>query len=226
MNGMLTAFEGKSFAVGFSFAGEQRAYVQDVALSLKEKGVSVFYDRYHEVDLWGCDLLDTLNDLYSERLNLVVLFVSKEYVEMDFTNVERRAVLTKAISTRQKYVMPVRFDESKLPGLPPTIGYLSASENTPEQLAVKICKALGISQQVKANAIPAPHSPSPSGIVLYSHKDHDGRHVIGQDEWSFELRVSAASSDCIHVYNDPPSINGVAIAEGAGLFQRSRTLRA
>ena len=143
MNNGLTALAGKTFSVGVSFAGEQRTYVQDVALSLKEKGVSVFYDRLHEVDLWGCDLIDTLNSLYSESLNLVIVFVSKEYVEKDFTNVERRAALSKAITTRQKYIMPVRFDDTKLPGLPATIAYLNASENTPEQLAVKICKALG-----------------------------------------------------------------------------------
>lgn len=44
MTAGLTAFNGQSFAVGLSFAGEQRTYVQDVALSLREKGVTVFYD--------------------------------------------------------------------------------------------------------------------------------------------------------------------------------------
>lgn len=211
----LTAFNGQSFAVGLSFAGEQRAYVQDVALSLREKGVTVFYDRFHEVDLWGCDLVDTLNDLYSERLSLVVVFVSKDYVAKDFTNVERRAALSKAITTRQKYVMPVRFDDAKIPGLPNTIGYLNASENSPEQLTVKICKALGLSERVKSNNVAPPYSRNAQGTVTFCHEDHDGRFLIGQDEWQFEIATSGASNDGIYIYNDPPSISGVAIAKDA-----------
>lgn len=218
----LTAFAGQSFAVGLSFAGEQRPYVQDVALSLKEKGVTVFYDRFHEGDLWGCDLVDTLNDLYSERLNLVVVFVSKEYVEKDFTNVERRAALSKAITTRQKYVMPVRFDDAKLPGLPSSIAYLNASENSPEQLAVKVCKVLGISERVKTNTVPPPQSQSATGTISFCHEDHDGRFMIGQDEWQFEIATSGASNDGIYIYNYPPSISGVAIAEGATSVEEIR----
>lgn len=215
MTGSLTALQDQKFSVGLSFAGEQRAYAQDVALSLREKGVSVFYDRFHEVDLWGCDLVDTLNDLYSERMSLVIVFVSKEYVEKDFTNVERRAALSKAISQRSRYVMPVRFDNTKLPGVPPTLGYLSAEDNTPEQLAVKICKALGIAPLLKANQIPAPQNPSSTGVIQFNPEDHDGRYLIGQDEWQFEICVSGPSDDSIHIYNDPPSISGVAIAVGA-----------
>lgn len=215
MNSGLTALAGKKFSVGLSFAGEQRTYVQDVALSLKEKGISVFYDRLHEVDLWGCDLVDTLNTLYSESLNLVIVFVSKEYVEKDFTNLERRAALSKAITTRQKYIMPVRFDDTKLPGLPSTIAYLNASENTPEQLAVKICKALGLSENIKANQVRPPHSADAQNTVTFCQNDHDGRYLIGQDEWQFEIDTSSAGSDSIHLYNDPVNINGVAIAQGA-----------
>ncbi|MDY0832470.1 toll/interleukin-1 receptor domain-containing protein [Pseudomonas sp. SED1] len=214
MTNGLTALNGQTFAVGLSFAGEQRAYVQDVALSLREKGVTVFYDGFHEVDLWGCDLVDTLNELYSESMNLVVVFISKDYVAKDFTNVERRAALSKAITSRQKYVMPVRFDDTKIPGIPNTFGYLSASENSPEQLAVKICKALGISERVKANEISPPYSKSAQGTITFNHTDHDGRFLIGEDEWQFEIATSGASNDGIYIYNDPPSINGVAIAEG------------
>lgn len=108
----LTAFENKKFSVGLSFAGEQRSYVQDVVLSLKEKDVSVFYDRFHEVDLWGCDLVDTLHDLYSERFDLVIVFVSEDYVKKDFTNLERHAALSTAIRKAEKYILPVKFDSA------------------------------------------------------------------------------------------------------------------
>ena len=44
------------YDVALSFAGEDRFYVDQVATILKEQGVSVFYDEFEEVDLWGKDL--------------------------------------------------------------------------------------------------------------------------------------------------------------------------
>lgn len=208
-------FEDKSFSVGLSFAGEQRDYVEAVALALKARGVDVFYDAFHEVELWGCNLADTLDDLYSERMNAVVLFISKAYVAKPFTDVERQAALAKAIQTRQKYIYPVRFDGVKLPGLPSTISYLEASRNTPEQLAAKICQVIGAAVALKDNAVAPPSLPAADGIISFSQVDNDGRAIIGRDVWQFELKTSAAGADAFHLYNDPASIKGVAVAHGA-----------
>lgn len=43
----------EAYEVVLSFAGEDRAYVENVAEFLIARGVSVFYDRYEEVTLWG-----------------------------------------------------------------------------------------------------------------------------------------------------------------------------
>ena len=40
----------------FSFAGEDREYVEEVASILKDQGVKIFYDKFEEVELWGKDL--------------------------------------------------------------------------------------------------------------------------------------------------------------------------
>lgn len=209
----LTALEGEKFAVGLSFAGEQRDYVQDVALGLQARGVRVFYDAFEEDALWGCDLIDTLHDLYSERMQRVVVFVSKEYVAKPFTNLERRSALSKAITLNTKYVLPVRFDDTVLPGMPSSTGYLRASDKTPEQLAVAICNQLGMSQSLKANQIPPPRSEFVRETISFCHVDHDGRHIIGKDEWAFEIKVAGAHYNSIQFYNDPPGIRGVAHAD-------------
>lgn len=207
-------FENHSFSVGLSFAGEQRDYVEAVALGLKARGIDVFYDAFHEVELWGCNLVDTLDDLYGERMNAVVLFISKEYVEKPYTDVERQAALAKAIQTRQKYIYPVRFDAVKLPGLPSTISYLEASRNTPEQLAAKICQVIGATTALKDNAIPRPSNGAAYGTITFSQVDYDGKATIGHDVWQFELQASAGGSDGFYLYNDPSSIKGVAVAYG------------
>ena len=44
------------YDVCLSFAGENRAYVEEVASDLFARGIRVFYDKYEEVELWGKDL--------------------------------------------------------------------------------------------------------------------------------------------------------------------------
>ena len=58
------AFE---FDVCFSFAGEDRAYVEEVAAKLKSLGVTVFYDRYEQAALWGKDLYVHLDEVYRTK---------------------------------------------------------------------------------------------------------------------------------------------------------------
>lgn len=41
------------FDIALSFAGEDREYVDQVATILHSKGISVFYDLFEEVNLWG-----------------------------------------------------------------------------------------------------------------------------------------------------------------------------
>ncbi|WP_417249907.1 TIR domain-containing protein [Celeribacter sp.] len=218
MTGGMTAFKESSFSVGLSFAGEQRDYVEEVALALRARNVNVFYDAFHEADLWGCNLVDTLDDLYSERMKAVIIFVSKEYVEKAFTSVERQAAQSKAISAKNKYIYPVRFHDVKLPGMPSTISYLEAARNTPEQLAAKICKVIGATLTHKDNDVTPPRSKTESGRFSFSQEDYDGRAEIGEDIWRFEIQTSPASGSSVYFYNDPETIRGIAVAEGATDF--------
>ena len=74
---------------------------------------------------------------------------------------------------------------------------------------------LGFSENAKANQVRPPHSADAQSTVTFCQNDHDGRYLIGQDEWQFEIATSSAGSDSIYIYNDPANINGVAIAKGA-----------
>ena len=80
------------YDVALAFAGEQRAYVEDVAHSLRDAGASVFYDKF--ADLWGKDLTVELEQVYRSGSRYVVIFVSKEYVEKAWPNEERQHALS------------------------------------------------------------------------------------------------------------------------------------
>jgi CheY-like chemotaxis protein len=127
--------------VALSFAGEDRAYVQAVANALKGE-FTVFYDADEDVTLWGKDLGEFLSDVYMERARLVVMFVSSHYARKDWTRVERRGAFARALRERREYILPVRFDDTVLPGLLPTISYLNGRVLSPEELAVRIKRKL------------------------------------------------------------------------------------
>jgi hypothetical protein len=70
-----------SYDIVFSFAGEDRRYVENVARYLRSKGVRVFYDKFEEADLWGRDLAEHFDMIYSASGRYCVIFISRNYVK-------------------------------------------------------------------------------------------------------------------------------------------------
>lgn len=115
------------FDVALSFAGEDRAYVEDVALALKAAGVTVFLDSDHLADTWGEDLIEFFDRLFRERARYAMLFISGPYRDKAWPRHERRSALARALKERGPYVLPVRLEQIEIQGLLPTVGYLDAN---------------------------------------------------------------------------------------------------
>ena len=201
------------YEVALSFAGEQRPYVERVALALQARGISVFYDKFEMIRLWGKDLGEELHEVYGQRSAYVVFFISKAWVEGAWPQHERRAALSRAIKERKDCLLPVRFDDTSVPGLSESIHYLHAEDYSPDELASMVRQKLGVSTyEGKASDVPAPRMTSLVGEVVFDYSSHGGFYVIGRGQVKFETKWSKANGVSIHVYNDPPSINGVALA--------------
>jgi TIR domain len=126
------------YDVALSFAGEQREYVRAVAVALRAEGVSYFFDEERAVDLWGRNLVDELDSTYSLKAAYVVMFISAEYATKVWPNVERQSAQSHAVtrgSPREPFILPVRFDDTPLPGLPASVSYQDARKTSPEDLA-------------------------------------------------------------------------------------------
>ena len=95
------------YEVALSFAGEQRGYVEEVALALQARGVSVFYDEFEIIALWGKDLGQELQEIYERKSGYVVIFISKAWVAKAWPRHERRAALSRAIQETGEYLLPV-----------------------------------------------------------------------------------------------------------------------
>jgi hypothetical protein len=131
------------YDVALSFAGENRAYVEEVAEGLKAAGVSVFYDKFEKTDLWGKNLIEHLAEIYGHRSRFVVMFVSKEYVEKAWTTHERRHAQDRALLAQSEYILPARFDDTAVPGMTSTVGFVDLRHTSPSELVGLILQKLG-----------------------------------------------------------------------------------
>ena len=184
--------------------------------SLRAKGVRVFYDQYETVAMWGHDGHEFLQRIYRDEARYTIMFVSADYVRKAWPTHERRAALDRELTSGDASVLPVRFDDTSVPGLSGSRFYLDARAMTPEQLAHRTCERLGIEVRLlKATAIPAPCTPAFEGEVTFDYAAHDGVLVVGKDECAFETKWTKGAAGMLYVYNDPPGIRGVALAVGA-----------
>ncbi|HEY0460527.1 MAG TPA: TIR domain-containing protein [Pyrinomonadaceae bacterium] len=126
--------EERQYDVALSFAGEDRLYVERVAILLRENGIDVFYDNFNKADLWGRNLIDHLGKIYAERSRFIVMFISKHYAEKTWTNHERKFAQERAFKMGEDCILPVRFDDTEISGLPATIGYIDLQNTTEEEL--------------------------------------------------------------------------------------------
>lgn len=125
----------ETYDIGLSFAGEQREYVEQVAEKLKQDGIKVFYDSFEEIDLWGKDLYQHLNEVYKRKCEYCIIFISEHYSKKLWTKHELKSAQARAFQENKEYILPIRFDNTELPGLNDTIGYINANEKSPEQIA-------------------------------------------------------------------------------------------
>lgn len=213
--------EPRPYQVALSFAGEQREYVRDVARALAARHVAVFYDEFEANTLWGKDGAEHFHQIYSRDTRYVVMFISAEYVAKAWTRQERRSAISRQMKDEAEYILPVRFDDTAVPGLPDTIQYLSAGRYTPAALAVEIANKVGVGPTSgKASDVPPPTSGAMSGEVTFDYGAFNGRYIIGTDATAFETQWSKGSDTSIHLYNDPQSIHGIAVARGATAIEQ------
>lgn len=127
-----TRFE---YDIALSFAGEQREHAESIAKRLKANGATVFYDDFEKADLWGRDLYAHLHDVYSTKSHFCILLASAAYAQKVWTSHERQAAQERALHEKgAPYILPVRCDDTNIPGLSKNIAYLKVEEG-----AVAIC---------------------------------------------------------------------------------------
>ena len=137
------------YDIAFSFAGEDREIVEKLANALREIGVSIFYDKYFEADLWGKDLYTHLDRVYQYNSKYCVLFISQHYKEKLWTNHERESAQARAFNEKGEYILPIKLDDTFIPGIRATTGYIDARKKTSEEIFDIILSKLGLYDELE-----------------------------------------------------------------------------
>jgi hypothetical protein len=123
------------YDVALSFAGEDRSTVERLANLLRQDGFSVFYDDWKKSDLWGRDLYQHLDEVYSKKARFCVVFLSTAYAAKAWTNHELKSAQARAFEKNEEYILPVRLDDTVIPGIRRTVGYLDLRQHSIEEVA-------------------------------------------------------------------------------------------
>ena len=185
------------YQVALSFAGEKREYVERVAVHLRQNKVAVFYDHDEKIEMWGKNLSEYLGRIYSEKSEFVVMFISREYVEKEWPSHERQHALCRKIKEKREYILPVRFDDVTIPGLPDDVVYLNANDYTPESLADTIAKKITHQPDGQIPSVPMEPFREPN---YNKHKPDDMKTV-----WLDILSDKVTSLDIIEQGGIAPS---------------------
>ena len=145
----------KQYDVALSFAGEDRHYAKEFAERLETEGYSVFYDEFERAQLWGKDLYVHFSSVYKDQARYCVMFLSKHYAQKLWANHELQSAQARAFEESQEYILPIRLDDTEIPGILPTVGYLDLDSMTIDEIYQALVKKLsGNTLQAASTDIP------------------------------------------------------------------------
>ncbi|HKN98231.1 MAG TPA: TIR domain-containing protein [Pseudonocardiaceae bacterium] len=135
------AFE---FDVAISFAGADRAIASEINVVLRNAGYRVFYDDEQRHRMLGEDQAEYLQDIFLRRCRYAIVVVSGDFLRSKWAgNWEWPAMRARMQSQRGAYVLPYLVDDDvSLPGLNPTIGFVTLDQLRPWEFAQLVVRKL------------------------------------------------------------------------------------
>jgi hypothetical protein len=138
----------KRFRIAFSFAGEKRNFVAQVAAILAERfgEDKILYDKYHEAEFSRSDLALYLPPFYHNESDLVVAVLCKDYKTKEWPGLEWNAIYGLLKKREQREVMLCRFDRVEGEGLYGLAGFTDLDHRSPSAVAALILQRLALNE--------------------------------------------------------------------------------
>ena len=202
--------------VAILFVREQRGAAETLTRELQRRGVAVFCDYFENTEMAPqIAAEDFLPGLV--RADLVVVLLSRQFLDRAWEREERGLTVCEIFKKNCSGVMVLRFDDVLVPtGLTAGIDCRGADDYKLAHVAKTISEeSFGHLLQGEDSVTPrSPQLTALTGESVFLNYDYGGQFVIGQGERTFETGWSKCNATSIHVYNDAPSIQGVALASG------------
>jgi TIR domain-containing protein len=137
----------RRFRVAFSFAGEKRDFVSDVAaiLAARFSESKILYDKFHQAEFARADLAIYLSDLYRHASDLIVVIACPNYDEKHWTGMEWTAIHA-LLHENKSRVMLCRFDRASVKGLYETVGFLDLDGLAAHEAADRVLERLALNE--------------------------------------------------------------------------------
>jgi len=138
----------KRFRIAFSFAGEKRDYVAQVAVILAQRfgEAAILYDKFHEAEFARYDLGIYLPQLYRDQSDLVVVVLCPDYDEKQWTGWEWMGIYAQLTKKEGSKIMLSRFEYAQVAGLFDAAAFVELDHKTPEQAADLILERLALNE--------------------------------------------------------------------------------
>lgn len=114
--------------IAISYAGEDRSIAGQIADVLRNRGLSVFYDKFYEIDLWGKRLSNWFKKKYGKSSRFVLVLISKHYPVKDWTDFEFSTAKEEENKRKKEFILPVMLDKTRHAGLLSDKAYLDFNE--------------------------------------------------------------------------------------------------
>ncbi|NJA05060.1 tetratricopeptide repeat protein [Methylococcaceae bacterium WWC4] len=143
----------RRFRIAFSFAGEKRQFVEQMADLLAEhfSKAEILYDRYHRAEFSRSDLAFYLPDLYEQEADLVVAVFCPDYEIKEWCGLEWNAIYCLLKARKVGEVMLTRFDKVEGKGLRGLAGYTDLDDISPAETADLILERLALNADKPAD---------------------------------------------------------------------------
>jgi hypothetical protein len=134
--------EDFDFDIALSFAGEDRLLAENLANQLVEYKVRVFYDLHVQAQLWGKDLYQHLQAVYRDKARYCIILVSQSYAKKLWARHELKQAQARAFRESREYILPLRLDDTEIPGLNYTVGYIDLRNHNIEEVCGLVLEKL------------------------------------------------------------------------------------
>lgn len=112
-----------------------RAYAEQLAQTLRDVKLAVFFDLFEEATILGKRLYTFLQDVYENKARYWIVPISQHYADRVWPRYEIQAAFNRAVREKGDYILPVRLDDARIDGLPSDLAYLSAKGRSVEDIA-------------------------------------------------------------------------------------------